>query len=62
MCEIKACLLKGNQEEKVMEVVEHVEVTGNKVTLINIFGEKVTINARFKSYNADKNKIIFSAP
>ncbi len=61
MCEITACILKGKREEKVMETVEHVETDGNSVTLVNLFGEKVTIKARFKSYNADNNKIIFES-
>ena len=59
MCQISACILKDNQEEQIMETVEHVEANGNRVTLVNLFGEKVTMKARFKSYNADSSKIIF---
>lgn len=59
MCEISACILKDNEEEKVMGTVEHIEANENTVTLINIFGEKVTMKARFKSYDADNNKILF---
>ncbi len=62
MCEITACILKDKQEEKVLETVEHVEAKGKIVTLVNLFGEKITIKARFKSYNADNNKIIFESP
>jgi len=61
MCEITACVLKDNQEEKVMEAVEHVEVAGKRIALVNLFGERIVINARFKSYNADTNKIIFTS-
>ena len=59
MCQISACILKDNQEEKVMETVEYVEANGNRVTLVNLFGEKVTMKAKFKSYDADNSKIIF---
>jgi len=38
------------------------QIEGNIVTLVNLFGEKITIKARFKSYNADNNKIIFESP
>lgn len=62
MCEITACTLKDKQEDKVMESVEHVEANKNTVTLVNLFGEKVTIEARFKSYDADNNKMIFESP
>jgi predicted RNA-binding protein len=62
MCEITACILKDNREEKVLEAVEHVQATENEVTLVNLFGEKITINARFKSYNANNNKMIFESP
>ena len=61
MCDITACILKGIQEEKVMESVDHVEADDNNVTLTNLFGEKITIQAVFKSYNADNNKILFES-
>jgi predicted RNA-binding protein len=59
MCEITACILKGKQEEKVLESVEKVEVSGDIITLVNLFGEEKSINAKFKSYHADSNKMIF---
>ena len=62
MCEITACIIKDSQEKEVLKVVEHVEAKGNEITLVNLFGERVTIKARFKSYTADNNKIIFEYP
>ena len=59
MCEVTACVQKGNKEEQVMEAVEYVEATENGVTLTNLFGEKVQLNASFKRYNASNSKMIF---
>jgi predicted RNA-binding protein len=59
MCEVTVCVQKDNKEEKVMEAVEFVEVTENGATLINLFGEKMKINADFKRFNANINKMIF---
>ena len=59
MCDITACILKGAREENVLEAVERAEAHDQNVTLTNIFGEKITIKAIFKSYNADTNKILF---
>lgn len=59
MCEITACIIEDNEEEKVMEAVDHVDASGNEVTFVNLFGEKVTIRARFKSYSTDNNKMLF---
>ena len=59
MCEAHAFLLKNGQEEKIMESVDLVELDGNEVKLINIFGEQKSLQARLKLYNNSDGKIIF---
>ncbi len=59
MCEAHAFLLKNGQEEKIMESVDLVEMEGNEVKLINIFGEQKTLKASLKLYNNSDGKIIF---
>lgn len=59
MCEVTACVQKGDEEEQVMEAVEYVEAAEDGVTLINLFGEKVHLNASFKRFNANNSKMIF---
>ena len=59
MCEAHAFLLKNGQEEKIMESVDLVELEGNEVKLINIFGEQKTLKAHLKLYNNSDGKIIF---
>jgi predicted RNA-binding protein len=58
MCEAHAFLLRGNEEEKILESVDEVYVEGQEVRLINIFGEQKILRARIKSYNNAQRKII----
>jgi predicted RNA-binding protein len=58
MCEAHAFILKNEDEEMILENVDQVEVDGDEVRMINIFGEQKIIKARIKSYNGSKNKIL----
>jgi predicted RNA-binding protein len=58
MCEAHAFLLKNNEEEKLLENVDQVEVEGDEIRMVNIFGEQRIIKARIKSYNASDNRIL----
>jgi predicted RNA-binding protein len=58
MCEVHAFLLNKDMEEMILENVDQVDVEGDEVKLINIFGEQKIIKARIKSYSAVKNKIV----
>ena len=59
MCEAHAFLLKNDKEEKILENVDQVEVEGDEIRMINIFGEQKILKARVKSYNGSEGKILF---
>ena len=60
MCEAHAYILINGREEKVLESVDLVEIDGDQIKLINIFGEQKILNARLKSYNNSENKIVLN--
>ena len=59
MCEAHAFILKDGTEEKVMESVDLVELDGDEVRLISIFGEQKTIKAMLRLYDNTKRTIVF---
>ena len=59
MCEAHAFILKDGEEEKVLESVDVVELEGNEVKLVSIFGEQKTLKARLKLYDNTRSKIVF---
>lgn len=59
MCEAHAFILKEGKEEKVLESVDLVEMEGDEVRLVNIFGEQKILKARLKLYNNTEQKIVF---
>ena len=61
MCEAHAFLLKNDMEEKLLENVDQVDVEGDEIRMINIFGEQKILKARIKSYNASRNRIVLEA-
>jgi predicted RNA-binding protein len=58
MCEAHAFILKKDKEEMILENVDQVDIEGDEVRMINIFGEQKIIKARIKSYNGTKNRIL----
>lgn len=58
MCEAHAFLLKEGTEKKIMENVDQVDVEGDEIRLINIFGEQKSIRARIKSYNGSNSRLL----
>lgn len=59
MCEAHAFILKNGEEEKVLESVDLVELEGDEVKLVSIFGEQKTLKARLKLYDNTRRKIVF---
>jgi len=59
MCEAHAFILKDGEEEKILESVDLVELEGDEVKLLSIFGEQKTLKARLKLYDNTKGKIVF---
>lgn len=58
MCEAHAFILNQDKEEMILENVDQVDIEGDEVRMINIFGEQKTIKAKIKSYNGTKNRIV----
>jgi len=58
MCEAHAFILNKDKEEMILENVDQVDIDGDEVRMVNIFGEQKIIKARIKSYNGTKNKIL----
>ena len=61
MCEAHAFLLKEDGEEKLLESVDLLEVEGDQVRMVNIFGEQKILKARIRSYNGTESRILLEA-
>lgn len=61
MCEANAFLLKDGREEMVLDNVDQVDVEGDQIRLLNIFGEQKILKARFKGYNNSDGKVLLEA-
>jgi predicted RNA-binding protein len=59
MCEAHAFILKNGEEEKILENVDIVELEGDEVKLVSIFGEQKTLKARLKLYDNTRSRIVF---
>jgi predicted RNA-binding protein len=58
MCEAHAFIVNNDKEEMILENVDQVDIEGDEIRMINIFGEQKIIKARIKSYNGTKNRIL----
>ncbi|MBW1773479.1 MAG: CooT family nickel-binding protein [Deltaproteobacteria bacterium] len=58
MCEANAFLLKDGIEEMVLDNVDQVDVDGDEIRLVNIFGEQKILKAKIKRYNNSEGKFI----
>jgi len=61
MCDVNAFLLENGTEERVLEAVDVVEVDGDEIRLVNIFGEERILHARFKEMRNSEGKLTFEA-
>jgi len=58
MCEAHAYLLRDKTEEKILESVDLVEMDGEDIHMVNIFGEQKTIRGKLTRYDNREGKII----
>lgn len=58
MCEAHAYLLRDKTEEKILESVDLVEMNGEDIHMVNIFGEQKTIRGKLTRYDNREGKII----
>lgn len=61
MCEAHAYILKDGKEEKLLENVDELEVEGDNIRMINIFGEQKIVKAKVRRYQNRESKIILEA-
>ncbi|MBE9541198.1 MAG: CooT family nickel-binding protein [Proteobacteria bacterium] len=57
MCEANAYLIKGEEEEIIMEAVDTVEPEDDGLKLTNIFGEQKFLKARIHSLSLVDHKV-----
>jgi predicted RNA-binding protein len=58
MCEADAFLLGADGEERLLENVDELEVQGEEIRLVNIFGEQKILRARLRSYHSGERRIL----
>ena len=58
MCEANAFILKDGREEGLLEYVDEVEVDGDTIKMISIFGEQKILKAKIRRYNNTERKIL----
>ena len=58
MCNSSAYILKEGKEELILKDVDSLECDENQVTLVDIFGDKKTLDARVKSFSLVDHKIL----
>lgn len=61
MCEADAFILVDGREKKIFENIDQVEVEGDGIRMINIFGEQKILKAKIRSYNNTERKILVEA-
>lgn len=57
MCEANAYLIKGEEEEMIMEAVDTVEPEGDGIKLTSIFGEQKFLKASIYSLSLVDHKV-----
>jgi len=58
MCDLSAFVVKGREEELILENVDLVRVEEGKVYLRSLFGEERVFEGRLKEVHATKRKIV----
>lgn len=61
MCEAHAFILNDGKEEKLMENVDELEVEGDTIRMVNIFGERKIVKAKVRSYHNRESKILLES-
>ncbi len=58
MCEASAYVVKDGEEELFLESVDVIEPQGDKLRLVNIFGEQKIVKAKIKRMSLVNHKIL----
>lgn len=58
MCEVRAYLLGGPEQQLLMENVDTIEPEGEGLRLVNIFGEQKFVKARIRTLCLVDNRVL----
>lgn len=58
MCEANAFVMEEGKEEKILDSVDEVEIQGDEIRIVSIFGDQKILKGKFKSYSAAQRKIL----
>lgn len=58
MCDLKAYLKKRDNEELLLESVNHVRTEGGEVTVRNLFGEERKVRGEVREVSLVKNRVV----
>ena len=61
MCEATAYVVKDGAEEMFFEDIDALEVNGDQITLINIFGESKAFNGIIKRFSLVDHRILLES-
>jgi len=61
MCEAHAYMIRNDKEESILENVDQVEVEGDEIRMVNIFGEQKILKAKIRRYSSSESKILLEA-
>ncbi len=61
MCEAHAYILKNGEEKLIMESVDQVDVEGDEIRMISIFGEQKSVRAKILKYNGSDSRLLMEA-
>ena len=58
MCEASAYLVQDGKEELILENVDELHKEGDKIKMINLFGDQKVLEAQIKMISFVNNKIV----
>lgn len=58
MCDLKAYVLNNDNEELILESVNHVRAEGGEVVLRNLFGEEKRLRGEVREVSLVKNRLL----
>ncbi len=59
MCDTSAYIVRDGKEEKILEDVELVEVQGDEMRIVSIFGDQKILRARLTRFDNSQGKLLF---
>lgn len=58
MCEARVVIDKDGEREEIMESVARIEPKGDKLILVDLFGEQKILNAKLKEINLLDHEVV----